>query len=151
MLKAELKMADVTDINIFNKISVASKIHWNYPKEWIEKWLKELTLTEKDFQSQMIYKLEEQGTIIGFCSIQENDDNYEIMHLWVHPDFIGKGYGKLILKETIQNVVKKEKVVIVESDPNAESFYQSQGFETFDKRESYPPGRFLPILKKYYQ
>ena len=149
-MKAKIKKAQVTDIQILNNISIASKMHWNYPKEWLEKWTPDLILTEKDFLDQDIYKLEEAGSTIGFCSIKENNTNYEIMHLWIKPGYIGKGYGKQLLNEIIQKVVKKEKKIIVESDPNAEAFYASQGFVTFDKVESYPKGRFLPIMKKYY-
>ena len=80
--------------------------------------------------------------------MQENDKEYEITHLWVKPEFIGKGYGKHLLSETIKKVATKKKSIIVESDPNAEVFYTSLGFVTFDKIESYPKGRFLPIMKK---
>ena len=44
-------------------------------------------------------------------------------------------------------VVNEPKEIIVESDPNAEAFYTSQGFETFDKIESFPKGRFLPVMR----
>jgi ribosomal protein S18 acetylase RimI-like enzyme len=94
-------------MGILNKISVESKMYWDYPKEWLEKWLDDLALTEKSFQNQNIYKLEESNSIIGFCSIKENETEYEIMHLWIKPEYIGKGYGKHLLNETIKRVVKK--------------------------------------------
>jgi N-acetylglutamate synthase-like GNAT family acetyltransferase len=140
--------AQLGDMETLNKISVESKMHWNYPVEWLEQWIDDLRLTENDFLTQEIYKIEKNGLIIGFCSIQEKEQNYEITHLWIRPDYIGRGYGKILLNQTITNVVKKEKEIIVEADPNAEQFYKSQGFVIFSKVESFPKGRFLPVMKK---
>jgi len=145
-----IKKAELSDIDILNKISVESKMYWNYPQEWIDNWMSDLTLTEEHFKEQYIYKLEREDLIIGFCSIVENEKEYEITDLWLIPKYIGKGYGKLLLNETIKRVVKKDKEVIVESDPNSEAFYSSQGFKTFDRKESYPKGHFLSLMKKIY-
>ena len=68
--------------------------------------------------------------------------------MWIKPDFIGKGLGKYLLNETINRVVDKEKPIIVEADPHAESFYSKQGFHTFDKRQSHPENRLLPLMKR---
>ena len=146
-----LKKAVIQDIDALNKISFSSKMYWNYPKEWMEKWSDDLRLTPKNFEVQHIYKLENDTSIIGFCSMQEREEVYEIMHLWIKPAFIGKGYGKYLLNETIRAVVKKEKPIIVEADPNAEPFYSRQGFSTFKQIESYPKGRFLPVMRRMVQ
>ena len=51
-------------------------------------------------------------------------------------------------------VSKPYRVGVQTEDPElrelieAEAFYASQGFETFDKTESFPKGRFLPVMKK---
>lgn len=147
-MNVQIKKAELRDIETLNKISVESKMYWNYPQEWIDNWMSDLTLTEKHFKDQYIYKLVREGSIIGFCSIVENESDYEIVHLWLIPEYIGKGYGKILLNETIKRVVNIDKAIIVESDPNSEAFYSSQGFKTFDRRESYPKGRFLPLMKK---
>lgn len=142
------RKAKLKDLPELNRISVASKKHWGYPDEWIERWLSELTLTPEEFAQQHILVGEVDSGIIGFCSISENEDEYEILHLWVLPDFIGLGYGKKLLTLTVEEFIKTAKPIIVVADPNAELFYESQGFETFDKAESFPAGRYLPIMKK---
>lgn len=147
---AEIKKAEILDIKELNKISVASKMHCNYPAEWVEKWKQELTLIEKDFSEQEIYKLEINNRIIGFCAIKENANEYEIMHLWIKPDHIGNGHGKFLLNETLKRIVKNSKPVIAESDPNAELFYAKQGFKKIGEKESYPKGRFLPVMRKNF-
>ncbi len=144
----EIRKATLKDISELNRISITSKKHWGYPDEWIENWLDELTLTPEKFVRQNILVGELNSEIIGFCSIAEHDKEYEILHLWLLPQFIGQGYGKKILTRTMDEFVTCDKPIIVEADPNAEPFYKSLGFETFDKVESLPKGRFLPVMKK---
>jgi len=69
--------------------------------------------------------------------------------LWILPDHIGQGFGKALLNESLERVISANKPIIVESDPNSETFYAKQGFITFDQRESLPKGRFLPLMKKF--
>lgn len=147
-MKTTIKKAVIKDLPILNTISVASKMHWNYPPAWMEKWIDGLMLKAQDLEEQEIYTLVLSDSIIGFCAMQELEEVYEVNHLWVLPEHIGKGYGKHLLLETMKKVVKKEKAIIVEADPNAEAFYFKQGFITFDRKESYPKGRFLPLMKK---
>lgn len=147
----EIRKAIAKDIPELNRVSIASKKHWGYPDEWIANWLDELTLTPEKFVRQNILVGELNGEIIGFCSITESESEYEILHLWVVPQFIGQGYGKKILTRTMDEFVTSDKPIIVEADPNAESFYKSLGFETFDKVESFPKGRLLPVMKKKYR
>ena len=144
----ETRKAILKDLPELNRISVASKKHWGYPDEWIESWLSDLTLTPEEFAKQHILVGELASEIIGFCSIAENEDEYEIHNLWVLPKFIGLGYGKKLLTLAIEAFIKTCKPIIVVADPNAELFYESQGFITFDKTESFPAGRYLPIMKK---
>lgn len=135
------------DLSDLNRISVISKKHWDYPEEWIERWMKDLTMTASDFISHETLVMEFEKRIIGFCSTKGQGDHYEVMHLWVLPEFIGKGYGKILLKETLASFILEDKPIWVLADPNAESFYKKQGFMTFEKVESYPKGRFLPMMK----
>ena len=145
----KLLEASIQDIHTLNKIAFAAKQHWGYPDDWMEKWKEALTLTEEHFAEQSIYKLQKADKIIGYCSIEERETEYEVMNLWILPAYIGKGYGKLLLNETLKKVIQKSKPILVEADPHAEAFYASQGFISFSKRESYPKGRFLPLMKKW--
>lgn len=148
MKNISIKKETASELPILNKISVRSKMYWNYPIAWMEKWSDGMMLHEKDLEEQEVYTLMLSKEVIGFCSIQELENDYEIINLWVLPSYIGKGYGKYLLNKTMEKVVKEEKNIIVEADPNAESFYAKQGFVTFGQKESYPKGRFLPIMKK---
>jgi len=140
--------AEIEDIPTLNKISIGSKKHWGYSEELIALWKDDLLITTKYFKKVDIYKLLIKSKIAGFCAISENAENYEVDHLWVLPVFIGKGWGKGLLNTSLQKSVVKEKSINVVADPNAEGFYASQGFKTYDKIESLPKGRYLPVMRK---
>ena len=146
-----LKKATLNDIPELNKISLASKRYWKYPEEWIERWKEDLKIKPEFFEKGAVFKIGLPNKIFGFCVILKHENQYEIEHLWVLPEFIGKGYGKKLLTESIKKTVKKDAEIIVTADPNAEAFYISRGFKTFDKLESFPKGRYLPIMKLDYK
>ena len=144
----KFRAAQLADLETLNSVSLQSKAHWGYPESWMEHWVDELTLDAEKFHDQNILVVESENEVIGFASIKEYGDHYELLHLWVLPAYIGKGIGKKLLAEITDTHVKAEKPIKVEADPNAEAFYKSQGFVTYDKIESYPKGRFLPVMKK---
>ena len=147
-MKTCIRKAIPGDLPVLNQISIESKRYWGYPNEWMERWRSDLSIRRSDIKKHAVYVLELDEAPIGFCSIAENENAYEVLHLWVLPAHIGKGYGKLLLNESITNCIGKEKKVLVEADPNAEAFYKSQGFVSIGQVESYPEGRFLPVMEK---
>jgi ribosomal protein S18 acetylase RimI-like enzyme len=123
-------------------------MHWNYPQEWLSHWLSDLRVSPGYIEEHAVYKMTLADEVIGFMAIEEKTDWFEISHLWILPAHLGKGYGQKLLKEVVRLVVRPGAMILVEADPHAESFYRRQGFETFDQKESYPIGRFLPVMKK---
>ena len=136
------------DIQAINIISIQSKAYWGYPDAWLERWKDDLTISKPEINELEILIIQKDNVPIGFSALFEDEQNYEIRHLWLKPDYIGKGLGKQLLHETIKEIVRKEKPIFVEADPNAEAFYERMGFKTIGFVESYPKGRFLPIMKK---
>lgn len=142
------RLATINDLPILNQISWQSKAFWGYPEEWMEQWRADLTITEEILNTQSVLLLEEAGATIGFCVISEGATQYEVEHLWILPEHIGKGFGKQLLNQALDQFITTQKPIQVVADPNAEAFYQRQGFETFKQLESSPAGRFLPVMKK---
>ena len=147
MENTTIKPATTNDIKKLNTLCLASKSHWNYPADWIEYWKEELTLSVEDFMLHSIFKICNDNEIVGFCTIEEKSNEYEIHHFWVKPKAMGNGYGKKLLSYILESVVAHNKPLLVVSDPNAEAFYKKFGFATIDYRESKPKGRLLPIMR----
>ena len=143
----KFRPAEIKDIEVLNQISLASKRYWNYPEEWIQRWKNDLSIKESDLIDLVILVVTINDELKGFCAIRDGDSYYEVEHLWLKPETIGKGLGKALLLTSLERVVSQNLPILVEADPNAEAFYKKQGFVTYDKKESFPKGRYLPLMK----
>lgn len=141
------RKARTSDLPVLNMISYEAKSHWGYPKEWMEHWREDLTMKEADLQNEHVLLIEIDKEIGGFCSLNEKEARAEVSHLWILPKYMGRGYGGLLLSKAL-STLSGEKTISVVADPNAEPFYQKQGFRTIDQIESFPKGRFLPLMEK---
>lgn len=145
--KNYIEKAKVKDLPMLNRIIWEAKKHWGYTDEQMEKWRSELTLQPLDLASQQFYLIKSTA-ILGLCAIKEAADHYEVTHLWIDPQQMKKGLGKQLLKTSMALVALNDKPILVEADPNAEAFYQSQGFATYAKKASRIEGRFLHLMRK---
>ena len=136
------------DAHTLTKIAKTAKSCWGYPKEWLEQWESELTISPKDIDENFVFHVEQDGKVVGFYCLSGENGVFNFEHLWVLPESTGKGLGKMLLehaKETaLQNGGRKLRV---ESDPHAEGFYLKMGMHRVGEKESGVPGRMLPILE----
>lgn len=147
MTDIKFRQANVSDLSELNKISYQAKAHWGYPREWMDHWREELLLSKKDLENESITLLELDKEIAGFCSVKDGSSEAEVTHLWLLLQYIGKGFGALLLGKALESL-PLEKPVKVVADPNAEPFYKNQGFRTVGQVESFPRGRFLPVMER---
>lgn len=145
-MRISFKTAARSDADTLSKISIAAKRYWDYPEAWIAAWLPDLLISEAYIRENQVMKVELNREMIGFCAIERERGYYEIGHLWVLPQYIGHGIGKQLLEKSIAKFVPRGAKLKVVADPNAEAFYEKQGFRTTDQVESYPAGRFLPVM-----
>ncbi len=139
--------AEINDIEQLNQISLTSKKYWEYPEEWILNWKDDLRMSASDLIEWEVVVLTINETPKGFCAISEEKNYYKVVHLWLLPELIGKGLGKALLATSLEKVIQQDYPILVEADPHAEAFYKKQGFVTYDKKESFPKGRYLPLMK----
>lgn len=83
----------------------------------------------------------ENDSILGFSGII--DDSLEM--LFIHPDAIGKGIGKALLKHVIETK-KIHKVDVNEQNARAVDFYLHHGFKVISRSELDGTGKPFPIL-----
>ncbi|MEO0339351.1 MAG: GNAT family N-acetyltransferase [Bacteroidota bacterium] len=84
---------------------------------------------------------DEREAIIGFMGVAE----YSLEMLFIHPQFRGKGIGKVLLGYAIRNF-EVYKVDVNEQNPQAIGFYQHYGFEVIDRSPLDGSGKPYPIL-----
>src|SRR6056297_3592621 len=82
------------------ELTKRSKNYWNYGTEQIEKWRDELTLAEEYIISNHVYKAQTKKGIFGFCAYYMEDIiTIKLHYLFIHPRYIGKGFGKFLITD----------------------------------------------------
>ena len=145
-----IEKAKIEDSELLTNIALISKEYWGYSKKLIKSWEDDLTVTSKMIEEMMVYKFIKNNKITGFYILnQPHNNTIELEFLFVLPNVIGQKIGKQLLAHAI----KKSKTLNTEimtllADPNAQPFYESQGFISIEKKESSIPNRFLPVMMK---
>lgn len=151
-MQANLKIvrAQTTDAEDITALTIRSKAYWNYPKEQIEQWRSELTISAKYIEAHQVFKLVKGKVLLGFYTYQaQNNSEVKLNFFFVEPAYIGKGYGKLLMLDFLERMGESDfKYISVDADPNAEVFYSKMGFQVIGQLESAIKDRFLPIMGK---
>lgn len=142
--------ATKNDVQNLTQIALISKAYWGYTEKQIQSWTEDLTVTHKMIEEMMVFKFISNNKIVGFYILnQPKNSTIELEFLFVHPDVIGQKIGKRLLTHAIEKAtLLNAKAMTLLADPNAQAFYESQGFISTGKKESSIPNRFLPIMKK---
>jgi N-acetylglutamate synthase-like GNAT family acetyltransferase len=145
-----IEKATPSDSSILTEITKKSKAYWGYSPEQIESWAAQLTVSEEYLQNYTAYNLVLENKIIGYYAFKQVDaSTIKLDNLFLLPDHIGKGNGRLLMEDFLKRVrdPKIDKLVL-HSEPFAEAFYTKFGFTVVGQMETSIPGRFLPIMEK---
>ena len=147
-----MKIQKATTINhvILTEITKKSKAFWGYSEEQIKKWESNLTVSKEYILKNEVFNLiDDDDEIVGYNSWIKNVDNsVKLDKLFVLPEFIGKGYGKLLMNDFLEKM-KHQKIdrITLDAEPNAEKFYQKLGFTKIGEFETSIKNRFMPIME----
>ena len=132
------------------QIAFAAKRHWGYPEQWIQIWSPILTITPEVISKQDIYIAFEDKKPIGFYALSVENYKASLEHLWVLPEYIGKGVGRNLFKHALSRCQEIGMYILeIESDPNAQGFYERMGAkkvrEVVGEVDGQP--RILPLME----
>lgn len=131
------------------EITKSSKAFWGYSEEQILAWNNQLTITIDYIINNPVFNLVEENKIIGYYSyIIEENNQVKLDNLFILPEYIRKGFGTYLMNDFLQRVRnEKYQKVILDSEPNAERFYQKLGFKKIGESETSIKNRFIPIME----
>lgn len=131
------------------EITKKSKAFWGYSEEQILAWDKHLTITSAYIQNNSVFNLVEGNKIIGYYSYIIEDNNQVILdNIFLLPEYIGKGFGTLLMNDFLERMRNEKcKKITLDSEPNAEKFYQKLGFKKVGEFETSIKNRFMPIME----
>ncbi|MHC5249236.1 GNAT family N-acetyltransferase [Enterococcus sp. LJL90] len=139
------------DAEKLTELTFAAKSYWQYPQEYLELWRKDLTITPEYLEKSTTVVAENQKQLLGYFSIVFEEEypagKFFLDNLFVNPTVIRQGIGAKLL-QTAFEWCKAENVgeLYVVSDPHAQEFYQTYGFEYLSERPTSILGRTLPLL-----
>ena len=142
--------ATFTDADRLTEITIAAKRHWNYPEKWIQFWLPQLTLTAEYISKHEVWMVMAKDAAIGYYSLEYSDGELWLGNLWVLPEHMGQGIGRLLFEHALNRCRGLGcSTLKIEADPNAQSFYERMGACKIDEHCSEVDNqpRILPVME----
>ncbi|MCC7118477.1 MAG: GNAT family N-acetyltransferase [Anaerolineales bacterium] len=132
------------------EIAVSAKRHWNYPEAWIQAWLPQLTISAEYISANEVWMMRDEIKPIAFYALTQNEEDAELEHLWVLPEYMGKGIGKQLFNHLLERCkLLHVSVLKIYADPNAQVFYEKMGAKQIAEYHStlLDETRTLPIME----
>jgi GNAT superfamily N-acetyltransferase len=126
-----------------------SKAHWGYPADFLAACREELTLSADACGSGSVRVAERPGgRLVGVSQVVGAGPRAELALLYVDPDLIGHGVGRLLAEDAARRARGRGvDELVIDADPHAESFYLRLGaVRTSTVPSGSVPGRTLPQL-----
>jgi ribosomal protein S18 acetylase RimI-like enzyme len=141
--------AKISDHESLTEITKKSKAYWGYSKEQIEIWKDLLTITPHYIETKKVFKLIIDKKIVGYYSfLMENENILRFDNLFVLPEYIGMGLGKILMNDFLTRIKSTNaKIIVLDSEPHAEKFYAKFGFIKTGEIETLIKDRYLPKME----
>ncbi len=149
-MSIHIERAEAKHVDELTAVAFASKRYWKYPESWIERWSNDLTITPEYISQNEVYLARFNGEPAGFYGLIVDGDSAQLDHLWVDPEFIGCGLGRLLFEHAIETARSRNAILVeIEADPNAEAFYRKVGAVRTGENRYDLDGqlRILPLMK----
>ena len=145
-----IRPAQGHEAKALSAIALEAKAFWGYPADTLESWKQELTVSTQTVTSRPTFVAVIADEIVGFYSLSPSHDAWKLEDLWVLPRFMDRGIGRALVAHALETAARGgASSVMVDADPNAESFYLACGA---DRCGEVPapirgePGRVRPQL-----
>jgi N-acetylglutamate synthase-like GNAT family acetyltransferase len=150
-MSRNIREAHPSEADALTELALRSKGHWGYDQEFLRDCRSDLALAPAFISSSPVFVLEDEGSIAGFYSLSGAGAEVELLHLFVEPWAIGRGYGKLLFQHAVETARSLNfERVLIGSDPFALDFYEAMGARRVGEVSSpVRPGRKIPLL--HYQ
>ncbi len=148
--KVLIRPARPDEAEYITEMTMRAKAYWGYDANFLAACRPGLTITPEYIASHPVYVAEDDGTVIGFYSMDEEilQQQVELDFLFIAPEVIGKGVGRWLWQHAVDNARQRGyRLMRIVADPNAERFYQRMGAVTVG---AVPPEararRMLPLM-----
>jgi GNAT superfamily N-acetyltransferase len=147
--RVEIRPAMVEEADQLRDLAHRSKAYWPYRAEFLEAVRPLLQLSSADMRDATVRVLEIDGRRVGWHRVTLHADHAELEDLWLEPEWIGRGFGRLLFEDAV-SVARQAGAGRLEWDaePFAEGFYRAMGGEEVGRTPSAAErGRTLPRMR----
>jgi GNAT superfamily N-acetyltransferase len=122
------RRAQPQEAALLTRIALAAKQSWGYPDAWMAEWRADLTITPGYIGGSPVWVAELEGGAAGFLGLVRTEGHWFLEHLWVRPEWHGRGLGRALFGEAVRQARAAGATELrIKSDPNAEAFYLRMG------------------------
>jgi GrpB-like predicted nucleotidyltransferase (UPF0157 family)/GNAT superfamily N-acetyltransferase len=123
-----IRAAEPAESAQLSYLALRSKAHWGYDADFLGACRAELTVEPTDVERIRVTVAEESEEIVGFYALGGAAPEAELSFLFVEPDKIGCGVGRMLWQHCLATATRVGLSRIrIESDPGAEGFYVAMG------------------------
>ena len=144
----KLRIPGRDDLPALSALCLRSKAHWGYDDAFLARCAAELTLHPDDLKADDIVMADAGGVPLGVVQLSYDNGACFLEKLFVEPDHIGHGIGKVLFRWAVDAAAARGVgEIIVEADPDAVPFYTAMGCRAAGTVASGSiPGRQIPRL-----
>lgn len=149
-VSAQIVRAKPVDAPVLTALAQAAKAQWGYPANWLAEWSEGLTITPGFIAEHPTYLALEAGVVVGFYAVVFADGTASLEHLWVAPERMRRGIGRLLFQHARACAREAGAAGLrIVSDPNAAAFYRRCGARDVGQEPAPVAGspRLLPVLE----
>jgi GNAT superfamily N-acetyltransferase len=140
------------------ELSNKSKMFWNYSEKAINIFRDELNISPEYIKKNEVWIYIKDKKIIGYYSLKYRNKElkfkdivleigYWLDHMFILPEFIGQGYGKILFNHFNDLCLSKNvSEIMILADPNSKLFYEKMGCKYINEYPSSIPNRTTPYL-----
>ncbi|MFI6045058.1 GNAT family N-acetyltransferase [Nocardia sp. NPDC051321] len=134
---------------LLSDLALRSKAFWGYDEQFLALCRDELTLAPPEIVAKRTAVAESDGVVVGFVTVEGTAPVGELGMLYVAPEAIGKGIGGELFRYAVETArTAGLQRLVIDADPNAESFYRAMGAVRVGNVASGSiPGRELPLME----
>ena len=137
------------ELSILTELCLRSKAVWGYDEAFMRACRDELTLRPDALQTSYLQVAEREEIAVGVAQIKIVGRDADLMRLFVEPDLLGAGVGRLLFEWAAARARDLgADSMTIEADPGAAPFYERMGARQIGFVPSQSiPGRALPLLR----
>jgi N-acetylglutamate synthase-like GNAT family acetyltransferase len=146
----EIRRATPDEADKLTALAHAAKRHWNYPREWIDSWASDLTITPEFIANNEVFVAIVDEAIAGCGALVTGERLAELEHMWIYPEQMGKGVGRALFEHVSRRAGDLGfSELELSADPNAEAFYERMGADRIGEvpADMFGQVRVLPRMR----